>query len=83
MSDFDKMVNEVAAMCLEDALDVMQMYDEDDADNGVAPLPKEDRIRYLLDLADNTFIQFRTMFGDEVRAKLEQLCNDHYKQENE
>jgi len=80
MSDFDKLVNDVAAMCFADAVDVMQMYDEDDADNGIAPLPRKDRIDYLWDLANNTFA---TVFGEEVRAKLEQLCNDHYKQENE
>lgn len=76
MSDFEKLVNDVAAMCFADAVDVVQMYDEDDKRLGIEPLPDRDRVAYLYDMADTTFV---SVFGDEVRAKLEQLCNEHYK----
>jgi len=76
MTTFDELVNQVAVLCFEDAMETVEMYDNDDKKNGLDPLPNDDRIRYHQDLAETTLA---SIFGDEVRAKIAMLCEDHYK----
>lgn len=76
MTTFDELVDQVAALCFEDAMETVEMHDEDDKRLGLPPLPNDDRVRYHQDLAETTFA---SIFGDEVRARIAHLCEDHYK----